>query len=852
MAASGGPIDSRAPLVLSVTTALIVVSFFFVLLRVVSRLAVVRRFSLDDYFIILAWLIAFGLSFAICFGTSRGLGLHDVDIREEWRPALRRSEYAFSVLYNPALMATKTSILIFYLNLSKTQPMFRRASMITLVVVNAAGLALTLLNIFQCRPVGAVFGSKPQGSEKCLDILELYLSSSPVNIITDLAILFLPMPILTGIMLPRKQKTILVVTFGLGGFVAVVDVIRIAYLQQASLSRIRDQSDKSDVGSRIGGYGDFAWYASLSFMWTAVEVNVGIICACIPTLKPLFQRILPSILHDAPRGGDKRHASAAGSAHLEPDLTAIHRTQTSAEKVPSATSGVGETSNGGEMNMMDFLSAPEMRAPATCNNRPAHANGSLAQSVVRMDFLNLRGPKSMVKLTARESYFPLAMVTILFLLWGFAYGLLDVLNAQFQLVVQMSSGQTVGLHSAYWAGYFVAPLTFGRYVLKKWGFKSTFMTGLCIYGCGTLIFWPSAVLNSFPAFLVCNFIVGLGLSTLEVAANPFIVLCGPMKYAEIRSNFAQGFQATGTVLSPILARRVLFEQFLDAPSLIDVQWAYLGIAFFVFLLAVVFFYLQLPEASDADLEEIADRRRDVNRGEVGGFAVIFVTLTIGVFSQFCYVGGQEVVSITHGPYVDALRSGSHSLSAFDCQSLGRAMFAIGRFIAAFMGLYLRPRLILLFFFAGLITTTALTMNLDGKAGVAMIILIDFFEAPVWPMIFAISLRGLGSHTKTGAAFLTAAASGGAIFPSILRSVVDQRGIKFSLCVALALFTTGIVFPIYLNVVKPAQNQVDPDFEDQRPRWPRSWKSRAFPFSGMVTHKRTSIDLPTSQHIERTT
>ena len=175
-------------------------------------------------------MLAFGLSFAICYGTSRGLGLHDVDVLPEWKYALTRSEYIFSVLYvrasmpsvhsradglqNPTLMATKTSILVFYLNLSRTQPIFRWASIVTLVVVNAAGLALTLLNIFQCRPVDDAFDDPSPASAQCIDIVILYLSSAPVNIITDLAILFLPMPVLTGMRLPRKQKSILVITFG--------------------------------------------------------------------------------------------------------------------------------------------------------------------------------------------------------------------------------------------------------------------------------------------------------------------------------------------------------------------------------------------------------------------------------------------------------------------------------------------------------------------------------------------------------------------------------------------------------------------------------------------------------------
>lgn len=134
-------------------------------------------------------------------------------------------------------MAVKTSILVFYLTLTRNQKVFQCANYVTLFVVNAAGFALTMVNVFQCRPIGAVFLSDVPAHANCTDIVTLYLSSSPVNIITDLAILLLPMPLLTKMRLPFKQKIILVITFSFGFFVAVVDVVRIAFLQQAAISR---------------------------------------------------------------------------------------------------------------------------------------------------------------------------------------------------------------------------------------------------------------------------------------------------------------------------------------------------------------------------------------------------------------------------------------------------------------------------------------------------------------------------------------------------------------------------------------------------------------------------------------
>ena len=89
-------------------------------------------------------------------------------------------------------MAIKSSVLIFYLTLSKGQPLFRLGIYLTLGHVNVACLGLTLVNIFQSRPVAvAIQVSTPPGAY-CIDIIALYLSAAPVNIVTDIVIFFLP------------------------------------------------------------------------------------------------------------------------------------------------------------------------------------------------------------------------------------------------------------------------------------------------------------------------------------------------------------------------------------------------------------------------------------------------------------------------------------------------------------------------------------------------------------------------------------------------------------------------------------------------------------------------------------
>jgi fucose permease len=756
-------------------------------------------------------------------------------------------------MQNPALMATKTSILIFYLTLSKTHKVFRWATIATLAVVNIGGLALTLLNIFQCSPVFAAFLTPVPDSANCTNIVTIYLSSAPLNIITDLAIFFLPMPILTSMRLPFKQKMVLVVTFGFGIFVAAIDVIRIYYLQDAQRENLRAVRNRVE-GEDARNTSDFSWYASLSFMWSAVEINTGIMCACVPALKPLVRRFLPQWVLDQ-TVHDKSASKTSDSMVIPPDIVS-ERTRstisppTSPLTAPPHVAFEGpppaSTDPDAEMGIVDFLTTPDMNDMPYIARNETHATYATTartrrNSTAFFDFVDMERRKNITLRSNRESVFPIIMVTVLFFVWGFAYGLLDTLNARFQAVAHMSNGQTVGQHSAYYLGYLIGPLTFGRLVFRTWGFKACYMVGLTIYACGTLIFWPSAVLTSFPAFLISNFIVGLGLSTLELGANPFIALCGPPEYAEARLNLSQGIQATGTVVSPLLARKVLFRA--GAENLIDVQWAYLGIAFFTILLAIVYYYIPLPEATDDELET-ASARMPIPRHatftlgqRTSNVKIVWITLGLGVFSQFCYVGGQESVSTGFPGYV---RRVMPSLDVVSHQAIGHTAFAISRFLAALLNIWITPRYLLLFFFAGAVAFSAAAMVGTGVTPAVMIVMVMFFEGPLFPLIYAQSIRGLGRHTKDASVLLTSAIGGGAVVTPIAFVAAQLHNVQYAYCVVVAFYAAGMLFPIWLNT-HPAARKLSSPVRDEQTRRESQAEDERRESMGNASEKRRTWD-----------
>lgn len=402
-------------------------------------------------------------------GAKHGLGKHDQDIRDDWQDPLRRAIYAFTIFYNPAIMATKSAILLLYLRMATAHRFLKIASLVVLAIVNLAGIVLTFLNIFQCRPVSAAF---TDSEGKCIDLVGLYLSSAPVNVITDLAILLLPLPILTALRIEFRQKVVLVATFIVGGFVAIVDVIRIVYLQNAL--RIERAHGLTQASASVRPP-DFIYEVSFTLMWSTVEVTVGLICACALVLKPLVMRVTPALLHRQSSVPDPVPTVELSKLPRSPRSPFNRLAPVFENQLPIPNEGAEEDDQGAGMDFMQMLAMDDPHPPPAQLNRNRSNSvpmpGSPEASPRRLsrksivfhskrdhevtdqqptqtffDFVNMSGKKPLTELTPKEAWRPILFVSLLFFLWGFAYGLLGTLNGEIQSLMDYNPARSIALH----------------------------------------------------------------------------------------------------------------------------------------------------------------------------------------------------------------------------------------------------------------------------------------------------------------------------------------------------------------------------------------------------------------------
>ncbi|KAI9062939.1 MFS general substrate transporter [Trametes sanguinea] len=396
-------------------------------------------------------------------------------------------------------------------------------------------------------------------------------------------------------------------------------------------------------------------------------------------------------------------------------------------------------------------------------------------------------------LSRKQWAFAFALVTSLFFTWGFAYGLLDVLNAHFQTIFKIGKTKSTLLQLAYFGAYLVyAPIA--SVFMERYGYKKGIHMGLTLYSLGAIFFWPSAVYRAYGGFVGCTFVIGCGLSCLEVAANSYITVLGSPKYAAARLNFSQGFQGVASFAGPMIASRWFFTG-KNAESLDTVQWVYLAVAGLGLVLNVLFYFCKLPEITqDALAEEMHEVGLTNDKDPFWKqYRCIF-----GWVAQTAYVGAQVAVASLAVNYLTEQGVGIGKPLASQLFSYCQITFTVGRFVGVVLLNWVDPALMLSFYALACCAFSLGVTFGPGLSGVGCLFALFFFESICYPVIFTLGTKNLGRHTKRGSGLIVMGVGGGAWFPPAAGSIADRDAtahsyiVPFAGYVAMAIYAIGLV------------------------------------------------------------
>ncbi|KAH8894656.1 hypothetical protein GQ53DRAFT_744746 [Thozetella sp. PMI_491] len=289
-------IPERVHPVLVVSILFATISFLCVTARVITRSFIIRIFGIDDWLIIGSMAASIGFLIVEMHQIKYGLGLHIEDVPADDLMRFFQCLWATIPVYNLSLFLCKLSIILQYKRVFDI-PIVQKICKIFLVVLALYGCWTVFGSIFMCVPVQFFWGV---GEGSCMNKLAFWFSNAALNIATDIFIVSLPMPLIRKLQIPLRQKIVLMVVFAFGAFVCITSIIRLK-----SLLAISTSPDTTFDGVEIA-------------IWSNIEINIAIICASVPALKPLVTKIFPKLLGSSFRSKDRSNAQYAnGSHHME-------------------------------------------------------------------------------------------------------------------------------------------------------------------------------------------------------------------------------------------------------------------------------------------------------------------------------------------------------------------------------------------------------------------------------------------------------------------------------------------------------------------------------------------------------
>ena len=376
---------------------------------------------------------------------------------------------------------------------------------------------------------------------------------------------------------------------------------------------------------------------------------------------------------------------------------------------------------------------------------------------------------------------PLMIIAALFFIFGFVTWINGALIPFMKTINELTAAQSYLVASASYISFVVMALP-SSWVLEKTGYRKGMSIGLFVMALGALVFIPAANARTYWLFLVGIFIQGSGMTLLQTAANPYVTILGPIESAAKRiSVMGIANKVAGALGSLIFGALLLSgidevnekiatvsgeekDAMLDAMAN-SVYVPYLVMAAVLALLAIMIRKAPLPHVE-------AEPIKETEEGATEKTSIFqFPQLIFGVITLFMYVGVEVIAGDSIIAYGLALGLPVEQAKWFTTFTL----FAMVGTYA--LGVILIPKVIsqktalLLSGLLGIVLSLVI-VNTSGFTSVLLVASLGIANALVWPAVWPLALDGLGQFTKTAAAFLIMAISGGAILTPLYGRLVD--------------------------------------------------------------------------------
>lgn len=441
-----------------------------------------------------------------------------------------------------------------------------------------------------------------------------------------------------------------------------------------------------------------------------------------------------------------------------------------------------------------------------------------------------------------------ALVTLIsvFFFWGFVAASNDILIPVFKEKLNLEQWQSQLISVAFYLAYTVGSIIYigisklyGGDILNKIGYKNGIALGLCISAAGTLLFYPAAQLVSFNLMISGLFIVALGFSLQQTAANPLAIVMGDPAQGAQRLSLAGGVNNIGTTIGPLVVSYAIFGAVgsgnkVDDIGAVKFPYLILGAAFLV--VALIFKFSSLPNQIHVDEKAEADNKQIYKKSSLQ-----YPQLVLGMIAIFVYVG-VEVATASNLPEYMRQKIGIETSGAAPYVSLFWASLMIGRWTSSAGAFNVKPttKQLLRFLMPYLAFAVFLLVNAIAKSdltvfypyafvilimiaadilskgsparqlvifsgcGIAALFLgmfttglvsvysfisVGLFCSTLWPCIFTLAISGLGKYTNQGSSYLIMMIMGGGLISWLQGWLADDNllGIQWSYLVGVMCF-----------------------------------------------------------------